>query len=77
MPCVTAEMQLAYRRPVPMAEEVVVRARLVEVDRHDPGVRVHRPHEVCVQDAGEVEVRSEPPKDFQAAVHQLQRWRAR
>lgn len=35
MPCVTAEMQLAYRRPVPMAEEVVVRARLVEVDGRD------------------------------------------
>lgn len=34
-PCVTAEMQLAYRQPVPMADEVVVRARLVEVDGRD------------------------------------------
>lgn len=34
-PCVTAEMQLAYRRPVAIADEVVVRARLVSVDRRD------------------------------------------
>jgi len=34
-PCVTAEMQLAYRRPVPIADEVVVRARLREVDGRD------------------------------------------
>ena len=34
-PCVTAEMQLAYRRPVPIADEVVVRARLLEVDGRD------------------------------------------
>ena len=34
-PCVTAEMQLAYKRPVPMADEVVVRARLVRVDGRD------------------------------------------
>ena len=35
MPCVTAEMQLAYRRPVLMADEVVVRARLTSVDGRD------------------------------------------
>ena len=35
MPCVTAEMQLAYKRPVLIADEVVVRARLVEVDGRD------------------------------------------
>lgn len=34
-PCVTAEMQLAYRRPVLIADEVVVRARLIEVDGRD------------------------------------------
>lgn len=34
-PCVTAEMQLAYRRPVPIADEVVVRARLTGVDGRD------------------------------------------
>lgn len=31
-PCVTAEMQLRYRRPVPLAEEVVARARVVRTD---------------------------------------------
>ena len=35
MPCVTAEMQLAYRRPVLIADEVVVRARLTGVDGRD------------------------------------------
>lgn len=34
-PCVTAEMQLAYKRPVPMDGEVVVRARLVRVEGRD------------------------------------------
>ena len=34
-PCVTAEMQLAYRRPVPMVDEVVVRARLLRVEGRD------------------------------------------
>ena len=34
-PCVTAEMQLVYRRPVPIADEVVVRARLRKVDGRD------------------------------------------
>ena len=34
-PCVTAEMQLAYRRPVLIDEEVVVRARLIEVAGRD------------------------------------------
>lgn len=34
-PCVTAEMRLAYRRPVPIDAEVVVRARLTEVDGRD------------------------------------------
>lgn len=34
-PCVTAEMQLAYRRPVPIADEVVARARLLRVDGRD------------------------------------------
>lgn len=34
-PCVTAEMQLAYRHPVAISEEVVVRARLVDIDGRD------------------------------------------
>ncbi len=34
-PCVTAEMQLAYRRPVPMGGEVVARARLTSIDGRD------------------------------------------
>lgn len=34
-PCVTAEMQLAYRRPVLIADEVVARARLAAVDGRD------------------------------------------
>ena len=34
-PCVTAEMQLAYRRPVPMDDEVVARARLLQIDGRD------------------------------------------
>ena len=34
-PCVTAEMQLAYRRPVLIADEVVARARLQRVDGRD------------------------------------------
>ncbi len=34
-PCVTAEMNLNYRRPVMLADEVVARARLVEVDGRD------------------------------------------
>jgi acyl-CoA thioesterase FadM len=34
-PCVTAEMTLAYRRPVPMDTEVVARARLHGVDGRD------------------------------------------
>ena len=34
-PCVTAEMQLAYRRPVLIADEVVARARLTSVDGRD------------------------------------------
>lgn len=35
MACVTAEMHLSYRRPVPMADEVVARAKLVRVDGRD------------------------------------------
>ena len=35
MACVTAEMNLSYRRPVPMDEEVVARAVLREVDGRD------------------------------------------
>ena len=34
-PCVTAEMQLAYRRPVLIADEVIARARLTGVDGRD------------------------------------------
>lgn len=34
-PCVTAEMNLSYRRPVLLADEVVARARLIEVDGRD------------------------------------------
>lgn len=33
--CVTAEMHLSYRRPVPMADEVIARARLVSADARD------------------------------------------
>lgn len=33
--CVTAEMHLRYRRPVPMAEVLVARARVVSVDEPD------------------------------------------
>lgn len=33
--CVTAEMHLRYRRPVPIADEVVARARLQRVDEPD------------------------------------------
>ena len=33
--CVTAEMHLSYRAPVPMADEVVARARLVRVEGRD------------------------------------------
>ena len=33
--CVTAEMHLRYRRPVPMADEVVARARLDRIDGQD------------------------------------------
>jgi uncharacterized protein (TIGR00369 family) len=34
-PCVTVELQLRYRRPVPMAEDVVARARVERVDVPD------------------------------------------
>ena len=34
-PCVTAEMQLAYRRPVLIADEVIARARLTGIDGRD------------------------------------------
>lgn len=33
--CVTAEMHLSYRKPVPMADELVARARVEEVDGRD------------------------------------------
>ncbi len=33
--CVTAEMNLRYRRPVPMADEVVARARVERIDGRD------------------------------------------
>ncbi len=33
--CVTAEMHLSYKRPVPLAEQVLARATLVEVDGRD------------------------------------------
>lgn len=33
--CVTAEMNLTYRRPVPMADQVRAQARLVSVDGRD------------------------------------------
>ncbi len=33
--CVTAEMQLRYRRPVPMADELLARARVERVDGAD------------------------------------------
>jgi uncharacterized protein (TIGR00369 family) len=33
--CVTAEMHLRYRRPVPMADELVARARVERVDAPD------------------------------------------
>ncbi|MFT5530040.1 MAG: hypothetical protein ACI91O_000047 [Candidatus Poriferisodalaceae bacterium] len=35
MACVTAEMHLTYRRPVPMDEEVVATARVVRIDGRD------------------------------------------
>lgn len=34
-PCVTAEMQLRYRRPVPMDQPVKARARLTSIDGRD------------------------------------------
>lgn len=34
-PCVTVEMQLRYRRPVPLADEVVARARVARTDGAD------------------------------------------
>lgn len=37
-PCVTVEMQLRYRRPVPLADEVVARARVERVDGPDTWV---------------------------------------
>ncbi len=34
-PCVTAEMQLSYRRPVPMDADVVARSRLTSIEGRD------------------------------------------
>jgi uncharacterized protein (TIGR00369 family) len=48
-PCVTAEMQLAYRRPVPIDTPVVARSRLVRVDGRDLYVEG-----AIVADSGEV-----------------------
>ena len=49
MACVTAEMHLTYRRPVPMADEVIARARLRRVEGRDVHI-----DGALVSEAGEV-----------------------